>query len=359
MNFKNEVILVMWIIVTFVSCRNTSNQSLSNYKSENITILTKDSVRLEGTLTLPLLNIKKGKVVILVSPSISKNREYFGSHIVDSLASHGIVALRFDNRGTGKSSESKKPVSLYTQADDVIEWLNYLKTRKDINSNKIGLMGHSEGCCSAQVVASQPGRVAFLVLLASPGIGGWTEHEYFVKKNWEIKELKNKTSYQDSLLNDINFQKPLFDILDRYDNTDSIVKHISYFVITWVYKEYGKLSYNEKIARFKYYVAPWVIMQQVALKKFQPQLYLSKIKCPVLALNGTLDYKLECNPNLKMIEESLKANGNNNVTTIALEGVDHSFHTTKLKNGLPYLSIPHEKFSQKALNIITEWILKQ
>ena len=48
--------------------------------------------------------------------------------------------------------------------------LNTLKTRKEIATDKIGLMGHSEGGMTAPMVASKSKDVSFLVLLAGPGI---------------------------------------------------------------------------------------------------------------------------------------------------------------------------------------------
>jgi len=396
-------------------------QFITNYystpyaASEDVSITIRDSIRLEGTLTKPLTKANKVPVVILVSPPSIESRDALSRKKVkrflvfaDSLSKHGIAVLRFDNRGMGKSSKWNKPVTLYTHADDVIAWINYLKTREDINSNKIGLLGISEGGCTCQVVASQPGKVSFLVLLASLGIGGWESYVYQLNSYWKFMGIQRNFNYQDSLNAAIQYQKPVYDVLNRYESAadDTIVKYVVPLIFKWIYNKYGnnlsedacniiakyidtsvnkviynkngnKLSKTEFSALFKNALIPWLNPQQRALKTFKPEKYLSKIKCPVLALNGTLDDAVDCYPNLKKIEETLKDNGNKNVTTVPIKNVGHSFltmgieeqtyHITKegghgtisMKDSVPYYAIPNEKFSQMALDIIIAWIRRQ
>jgi pimeloyl-ACP methyl ester carboxylesterase len=50
--------------------------------------------------------------------------------------------------------------------------IGYLKTRKEINSRQIGLAGHSEGGLIAPIVAARSKDVAFVIMLAGPGIPG-------------------------------------------------------------------------------------------------------------------------------------------------------------------------------------------
>jgi predicted esterase len=52
----------------------------------------------------------------------------------------------------------------------VLAGVNFLKTRKEINPHKIGLIGHSEGGIIAPMVAVKSPDVAFIVLLAGTGV---------------------------------------------------------------------------------------------------------------------------------------------------------------------------------------------
>ena len=57
-------------------------------------------------------------------------------------------------------------------SSDIIAAYNYLLTRKEINPEKIGLIGHSKGGFIGAMVAIELPKVAFLVTLASPGLNG-------------------------------------------------------------------------------------------------------------------------------------------------------------------------------------------
>jgi dienelactone hydrolase len=80
--------------------------------------------------------------------------------------------LRYDDRGIAMSKGDFKTATSADFATDVESAIAYLKTRKEINKNKIGLIGHSEGGLIAPMVASKSKEVAFIILLAGTGIQG-------------------------------------------------------------------------------------------------------------------------------------------------------------------------------------------
>ena len=96
---------------------------------------------------------KEGKfpVVVLITGSGSQNRdeEIFGHKpflvIADYLTRNGIGVLRYDDRGFGKSTGDFQKAITPDFASDVESAVAYLKSRKDIDQKKIGLIGHSEG----------------------------------------------------------------------------------------------------------------------------------------------------------------------------------------------------------------------
>src|SRR6185503_19271817 len=58
-------------------------------------------------------------------------------------------------------------------ADDALAGVAYLKTsRKEIDPARIGLVGHSEGGIVAPIAATRSKDVAFVVMLAGPGVPG-------------------------------------------------------------------------------------------------------------------------------------------------------------------------------------------
>ena len=147
-----------------------------SYYSENVKFKNEeDNIVLAGTLTMPN---KKGNftVVVLISGSGPQNRnEEIAGHkpflvLADYLTKNGIAVLRFDDRGTAKSTGSFKNSTTFDFAKDVESAIKYLKNRTEINKNKIGLLGHSEGGIVASIVASKNKDVDFVVLMASPAL---------------------------------------------------------------------------------------------------------------------------------------------------------------------------------------------
>jgi len=148
------------------------------YYSEEVVFKNdKADITLAGTLTLPK---KEGKfpVVILITGSgpQDRNEELMGHKpflvIADYFTKKGIAVLRYDDRGFGKSTGNFKTATSNDFALDVESAVAYLKTRKEIDKNKIGLIGHSEGGIIAPMVAAKSKDVDFIVLLAGTGIPG-------------------------------------------------------------------------------------------------------------------------------------------------------------------------------------------
>jgi hypothetical protein len=148
------------------------------YYSEDVVFEnTKANISLAGTLTLPK---KDGifPVVILITGSGPQNRdeELLGHKpfliISDYLTKNEIAVLRYDDRGVGQSTGDFKTATSADFATDVESAIAYLKTRKEIKKNKIGLIGHSEGGLIAPIVALKSKDVNFIVLLAGTGIQG-------------------------------------------------------------------------------------------------------------------------------------------------------------------------------------------
>jgi uncharacterized protein len=148
------------------------------YIEENLTIEnSKAKIQLSCTLTKP-----KGDgpfpCTVLISGSGPQDRdESLVGHkpflvIADHLTGHGIAVLRFDDRGVGKSTGKFAEATSEDFASDVTSIVEHLKTRKDIDPKKIGLMGHSEGGLIAPMIAAESKDIAFIVMLSGTGLPG-------------------------------------------------------------------------------------------------------------------------------------------------------------------------------------------
>ena len=323
------------------------------YYSEDITFQNKKAnITLAGTLTLPK---KEGNfpAVILITGSGPENRdeEIFGHKpflvISDYLTRNGIAVLRFDDRGTAQSTGEFKTATTFDFASDVESAISYLKTRKEINTKKIGLIGHSEGGTIAPIVATKYKDVDFIVLLAGPGLQGDKLMLLQKEKLEQAMHIDEK-----GIAKGQKIFGGAYNIILHSDSTDSNLRNK---INVYFKQAFGNGVKQEQITAItNQIVNPWMIN----FLKYNPAPTLEKVKCPVLALNGGKDLQVPAQENLGAIKTALAKGGNKNVTTKVFPNLNHLFQNCK--TGLPneYPEI-EETFSPAALDEITKWIKKQ
>lgn len=137
-----------------------------------------DGDTLAGTLTLPTSPGPHRAVVMITGSGPQSRDEPVMNHRpflvwADALTRLGIAVLRYDDRGVGASTGNFNEARTADLARDVEAAVDYLRSRKEIDNQRIGLIGHSEGGMIAPMVAvSRPKDVSFIVLLAAPGLRG-------------------------------------------------------------------------------------------------------------------------------------------------------------------------------------------
>jgi hypothetical protein len=331
------------------------------YYSEDITFENKKvGINLAGTLTLPN---KEGvfPVVILISGSGPQNRdeELLGHKpflvLSDFLTKNGIAVLRYDDRGIAMSKGDFKTATTADFATDVESAIAYLKTRKEINKNKIGLIGHSEGGLIAPMVASKSKDVAFIVLLAGTGIQG----DSLLLLQKKLIEEASGVSKEDIQKGQSSNRK-VFDIVNKSISLEQLNSDLTIY-----FKQILKDNPNtQKPAEMsdddfvklqvKQIASPW--MQYFI--KYNPAPALEKVKCPVLAVNGEKDLQVPPKENLEAIKKALTKGGNKSVTTKELPNLNHLFQECKTGSPDEYATI-EQTFSPNALTEILKWLQTQ
>ena len=331
------------------------------YYSQDITFENnKAGISLAGTLTLPS---KEGvfPVVILISGSGPQNRdeELLGHKpflvLSDFLTKAGIAVLRYDDRGTALSKGDFKTATSADFATDVESAIAYLKTRKEINTKNIGLIGHSEGGLIAPMVASKSKDVAFIVLLAGTGIQG--DRLLLLQQ-----KLIGKASgiSEDDLQKSELTNRQVFDIVNKSSNLEKLNLDLTNYIKQTLKDNpnAGKpagMSDDEFVnLRVKQIANPW--MQYFI--KYNPAPTLEKVKCPVLAINGEKDLQVPPKENLEAIKSALSKGGNKKVTTKVLPNLNHLFQECKTGSPDEYATI-EQTFSPTALSEILKWVQMQ
>ena len=88
--------------------------------------------------------------------------------------------LIFDRRGSGASGGDFKTADFEGLAGDVIAGVEYLQTRSDIDPNKLGLHGTSQGAWIAPIAAARKPDIACVVAVSASGVSPAEQMNYGV-----------------------------------------------------------------------------------------------------------------------------------------------------------------------------------
>lgn len=328
------------------------------YVEEEVTYENKEAgVKLAGTLTYP---DSEGPfpAVILISGSGSQNRdeEILGHRpflvLSDYLTRQGIAVLRVDDRGVGGSTGNFSEATTEDFTEDVLAGVEYLKSRKDINPSRIGLVGHSEGGLVAPLAAVKSQDIAFIVLMAGPGVNG---EKIILSQNELI--LRAEGADNDTITRNDALMKKLFSVVKEEQN-DTIAREELKKIInselenmSKEQKQYSDFSEVDLDTQIQPILSPWMRFFLV----YDPVPTLKEVKCPVLAINGEKDLQVSPDENLPEIEKALKEGGNQNYSVKELPGLNHLFQKAQTGSPSEYAKI-EETISPDALELIGNWI---
>jgi pimeloyl-ACP methyl ester carboxylesterase len=313
------------------------------------------SISLAGTLTIPK-NSGKSPAVILISGSGPQDRdETVANHkpfwiLADYLTRQGIAVLRFDDRGVGKSIGNFSEATTADFSTDVLSAVKYLKSRDDIDSNNIGLIGHSEGGIIAPLAANQTKDVSFIVLLASTGIAG-SEISLMQSITLRPFPVPNEEAYEQAIRKAIAIaasNKELSviksELLEHYNATITPILKPLVGDDTKVSQIINGLIETRTTTWIRYFY------------NYNPADEIEKLDIPVLSLNGTNDTQVVAEINQKGIKDALIKGGNKDFKVLKLEGLNHFFQESETGKMEEYSTI-EQTFSPIALKEISNWIL--
>lgn len=357
---KNVVFAVLCLLFASVAfSQGVKLPAAAPYYSEDVTFLNStDGIILAGTLSLPQ---KKGNypAVVLIAGNGKNNRDAeFKGHklfldITNYLVQQGIAVLRFDKRGVGQSGGEFKTATSADFADDAQAALSYLLTRKEINKSKIGLIGHSEGGLLAPMIAARSKSVAFIVLLAGPGLPG---DALLLLQQEAIAKAKGTSEAEVKKSHDLNQQA--FSIIKKYTNPAELKIKMTEYIEATSKNDPDKpdsMTQQEYVdAQLNRILSPWM----VSFLRYNPAIALQKVTCPVLALYGSKDLQVLPQQNLTAVTSALTKGGNKHFTIKELPNLNHMFQ--ECETGLPaeYEQI-QQSISPIALKEVGNWITIQ
>jgi uncharacterized protein len=376
MSIPNRTIVVFALVIIKLSMGGAvvvSGQRLQEpkppyayYEQEVFFLNEKHRIRLAGTLTLPQHEGPVPAVVLITGSGPQDRNEAMFGHmpflvLADHLTRLGIAVLRVDDRGVGKSTGSFDEATSQDFAADALAAIEYLKTRKEIAHGKIGLLGHCEGGLIAPMVAAQSRDVAFVVMMAGPGLKG----DQIVlgaggadcKDGWVSDELvaENRAA-QERIFAIVKQEKDLGVADTKIRKEAEVFRDIAARIKTEAPESKKKIAETVAAAiesQTELYLSRWFRFYLM----YDPRTALMKVKCPVLAINGERDIQVPAKENLEAIRQALESGGNKDYTVLMLPNLNHLFQTAETGAISEYEQI-EETLSVLALDTVSNWILK-
>jgi pimeloyl-ACP methyl ester carboxylesterase len=326
------------------------------YREEEVSFINaKGNLTLAGTLTIPPGAGPFPAAILLAGSGPHDRDETIAGHrpflvLADALSRKGIAVLRYDKRGNGKSTGDYATATTEDFAADASAAIDFLKSRKNIDAAKIGLIGHSEGGLIAPMIvaSNEPEHkdISWIVLLAGPALNGEDTlllQSELIARNAGLGEAQISDSLQ--------FDREAYTIVREEKDSSAIESKVEDLV-----SSSGMTDAMPPAAlktQIRLLSSPWFRF----FLDYDPVPALQRTTCPVLALNGEKDLQVPAAQNLTAMKKALEAAGNKDFQTVELPGLNHLFQHCDSGSPSDYGAI-EETFSPEALTQITDWIQK-
>ncbi len=319
---------------------------------------TDPGVTLAGTLTIP-----RGEgplpAAVLVSGSGPQNRdEALMGHrpflvLADHLTRSGIAVLRYDDRGVAESTGDFASATSVDFASDALAAVHFLGERPDVGP--VGIVGHSEGGLIGPMAAERDEAVAYVVMMAGPGLTGAEiidlQSELIYRAQGtpeEVIELNRRT------------QRQLFAVVTSGKDPAHAAPKLRAILEASIDElpadlraQAGQSTTPEAIeAQVEQLSSPWMRH----FLRYDPRPTLERVTVPVLAINGEKDLQVPAEVNLAEIAAALERGGNDDATTLLLPGLNHLFQEAETGSPTEYARI-QETMNPAALEAVSSWIL--
>ena len=289
------------------------------YTTEEVVVHTKEGHTLAGTLTLP--RGAKGPVPAFVTITgsgqqdrderigIVKDFRLF-RQIADTLGRAGIAVLRMDDRGFGGSGGNALTATSADFANDIRAGLAYLRTRREIDSTRLGLIGHSEGGLIAPMVAAEDASLRGIVLMAGPSKSG--RQIIAFQQRYAIEHANLTGTKRDSAM------------AASARAIDSLAKE-----------------------------SPWIRF----FLDYDPLVAARRVRMPVLILQGATDQQVTAEQ-AEALGKTMRQAGNRHVTVRVFPQANHLFVQDPDGNPSAYAKLPSGMVRADVLRELTAWAVK-
>jgi alpha-beta hydrolase superfamily lysophospholipase len=295
-------------------------------------------VTLKGILLLPE---RKGKYAVGVHAHGSGDALRHIGEFVTAFLTNNMGMLVFDKRGCGESTGDWHTSSFADLADDVLAGVNYLRTRQDVDSARIGITGVSQGGWIGSIATAKSSAVKYLIINTGSGV-----------KVWENVVHENEGRMRDAQLSE--------EMIQRGNELSRTVGEMAsngepFDKIHALYAEQEKQPWAQHCfpANMKRESPWWEWYKKNG--NISSADYLKKINVPVLWLLAEKDWMVPSVVSENNLRTAFAQSGNKHATLKTIQGARHGL--LKAKNGLKMevFDSPLE-FSGEYISILQSWI---
>jgi uncharacterized protein len=339
----------------FVFSRPQEPKPPFDYMTEELEFAnTAAGINLSGTLSYP----KGGKAkagIVLITGSGAQNRdeEIYGHKpfllLADRLTRSGYAVLRYDDRGTGKSSGDFSRATSFDLLADARAALAELRARKEIKTASFGLIGHSEGGLIAALMAGDPSliskdaadtKIDFAVMLAGPAFPG---DQLLLQQSESI--LKSQGQGGLALAAAKKANEKIYGIVKSKPLGPEMRKELKRSLLA--VGIFGKNAEDQ----MKAIMTPWF----KAFLEIDPWPSLVSARVPVLALYAGRDIQVPVPANSDKMRQGLAASGKASSKVVVLEGLNHLFQKAE-KGTLAEYGTIGETMNESVFKTLIPWL---
>jgi pimeloyl-ACP methyl ester carboxylesterase len=317
---------------------------------------------LHGILTLPTSEGPYPAIVLIYGAadiSTGTRRGVSSRYFTDlarRMAPEGFAVLRYDPPGAGQSTGESGFESLDSRAEETIAALQHLQSRPDVRPDQVGLFGVSQGAWVIAMAAARfPQDVAFIISLSGSGVSVAEQQVHSIQAQSKAagmsEEDVTKAVLFGRLLVDWQLTSPVYRHVNEAEAqalgdgpwtsfaalvyepgaitpAEGLQEGIEILKSIrdepWAEFLYVKDLYIPQLERIppEQVAAVRALAEQSLLN--DPQDYMTKVRCPVLAIFGKTDLLQPTEKSAALYEQYLTDAGNEDFKIVVIPGVGHS-----------------------------------
>jgi pimeloyl-ACP methyl ester carboxylesterase len=248
------------------------------------------------------------------------------ANLAAALTDAGFVVARYDKRGVGRSSGRTESATLQDYADDALGVVQWLRKRRDVDANRVAVLGYAEGGAMALIAGSREKRIAALCLVAAPGQSG---REFTLQQ--QQRALARSSESETSKLSKVALQVRIMDAVTRTGNWEGIAPELRQQADTQWFKS-------------------WLL--------FDPAKVVPKLKQPLLIVAGSLDAQFppEQADRLEALGRARKKLPAAATQKAVVPGVNHQLVPATSGEEEEYPSLSGAALSPGVASVIVDWL---